>query len=294
MGRSIPGASAELYLLLHASDARCAVPASQVLHLTSGTPVTAGPVRLTWHGQPLALVDRRGRGAAVRAGRPPLLVVRTRKGPAAVLVDQVLGLMQISGPCPAGPTARMTAQGMVVLLDGDALVSSGVPALPRFEAAAGALQCPKSQVRQVLAFSPGAGPLRVCVPVAAVAEITRGLAPAPLGGAPFVAGVLSWQGNAVPLVALDRLLRLGPAQGQVPARTLICRAEQTGLVGIPANRVWESVALSAAAELRPLPRALHGARPLLRGVYLTAHGPLSALDLDAVAAAADLAPTSPS
>jgi chemotaxis signal transduction protein len=188
----------------------------------------------------------------------------------------------------------MTAQGMVVLLDGDALVSSGAPALPRFEAAAGPLRRPQSELRQVLAFSPGAGPLRVCVPVAAVADITRGLAPAPLGGAPFVTGVLSWQGNAVPLVALDRLLRLGPAQQKVPLRTLICRAEQTGLVGIPASRVWEIVALSAGAELRPLPQALRWARPLLRGVYLTARGPLSALDLDSVAAAAGLAPTPPS
>lgn len=280
----------ELYLLLRAGDVRCAVPASQVLHLTPGAPALAGPVRLTWHGQVLALADRRGEGAA-GAARPPLLVVRTRCGPAAVLVDQVLGLIQIPGPCPAGPTVRMTAQGMVVLLDGEVLARGGVPALPRFEAPAGAFPRTPSEVRQVLAFSPGAGPLRVCVPVNAVLEITRGLALTPFGGAPFVTGVLSWQRRAVPLVALDRLLRLGPAQGKVPARTLICRAERSGLLlGVPASRVWDIVPLPAGAALRPVPQALGWASPLLRGVYLTARGPLCALDLDAAAGASGLSP----
>ncbi len=281
----------ELYLLLRAGDVRYAVPASQVLHLTPGAPVTAGPLRLTWHGQPLALADRRGQSAAAPAVRPPLLVVRTPRGPAAVLVDQVLGLTQIPGPRPAGPTLRMTAQGMVILLDGEALARGGVPALPRFEATAGAVPRTPSEVRQVLAFSPGAGPLRLCVPVAAVAEITRGLTPAPLSGAPFVTGVLNWQGQAVPLVALDRLLRLGPARGTTPTRTLICRAERSHvLLGISASRVWDIVPLPAGAALQPVPQALTWASPLLRGVYLTARGPLCALDLDSVAGASGLSP----
>lgn len=281
----------ELYLLLRAGDVRYAVPASQVLHLTPGALATVGPVRLTWHGQPLALADRRGEGAAGAAARPPLLVVRTRRGPAAILVDRVLGLIQIPGPCPAGPTARMTAQGLVVLLDGETLAHGGVPALPRFDAAAGAPQRTPSEVRQVLAFSPGAGPLRVCVPVSAVLEITRGLVLTPLGGAPFVTGVLSWQGRAVPLVALDRLLRLGPARGKAPARTLICRAERSQvLLAIPASRVWDIVPLPAGAALRPVPQALGRAIPLLRGVYLTARGPLCILDLDAAAGAGGLSP----
>jgi chemotaxis signal transduction protein len=285
----LSGTPAELYLVLRAGARRYALPASEVLHVRPGAVVTGRPIQLTWHGRPLQLTDLREPDAVEGIARPPLLVVRTTNGPAAVLVDQVLGLIRLPGPCPAEPTVRVTSHGMLVTLHGDALARRSGPAL-HFAAPEGSLRPVAEAVRQVLAFSPGAGPLRACVPLAAVAAVTRSLAATSLLSTPAVAGVVNWQGHAVPLVALDRLLRLRPAQGQAPARTLICRANQTGmLLGIPASRVWEILPLAAGAEPRPLPEALGWARPLLRGVYLTTRGPLGALDLDAVAAAAGLA-----
>lgn len=126
------------------------------------------------------------------------------------------------------------------------------------------------------------GAARYALPMAAVAEVGRWIAPTRVPGAPeWVTGLANWRGRVLPVLDLRRLL--GAATAATGVRTRLIVLITGGLsVGLLADSV-EGVRDALPEKLGPAPATLDAAAAtLIAGTYLDGEVPVGLLDVPVI------------